>query len=57
MYINNKTNNNFSVKFNRVGVKCLDCKATAHLEHKDEVPLPCIPMTSTLNKNGVSFLL
>ncbi|XP_025405158.1 rac GTPase-activating protein 1-like isoform X1 [Sipha flava] len=40
------------VKFNRVVVKCLDCKATAHLEHKDKVPLPCIPVKSTPNKNG-----
>ncbi|VVC27730.1 Hypothetical protein CINCED_3A023047 [Cinara cedri] len=40
------------VKFNRVVVKCLDCKATAHLEHKDKIPLPCIPVKSTPNKNG-----
>ncbi|XP_060850272.1 rac GTPase-activating protein 1-like [Rhopalosiphum padi] len=40
------------VKFNRVVVKCLDCKATAHLEHKDKIPLPCIPVKSTPSKNG-----
>lgn len=46
----------FRVKFNRVVVKCLDCKATAHLEHKDKIPLPCIPVKSTPSKNGVSFI-
>lgn len=51
----NKKQQIFRVKFNRVVVKCLDCKATAHLEHKDKVPLPCIPVKSTPNKNGVSF--
>ncbi|XP_050443432.1 rac GTPase-activating protein 1-like [Adelges cooleyi] len=40
------------VKFNKIVVKCLDCKATAHLEHKDKVPLPCIPVRNTPNKNG-----
>lgn len=46
----------FRVKFNRFIVKCLDCKAIAHVEHKDKVPLPCIPVKSTPSKNGVSFL-
>lgn len=45
------------VKFNRIVVKCLDCKATAHLEHKDKVPLPCIPVKNTPSKNGVSLFL
>ncbi|XP_050545728.1 rac GTPase-activating protein 1-like [Daktulosphaira vitifoliae] len=40
------------VKFNKVVVKCLDCKAVAHLEHKDKIPLPCIPVKNTPNKNG-----
>jgi len=43
------------VKFNRVVVKCVDCKATAHLEHKEKIPLPCVPVKSTPNKNGVSL--
>lgn len=45
----------FRVKFNRVVVKCLDCKATAHLEHKEKIPLPCIPVKNTPSKNGVRF--
>lgn len=36
-------------------VKCMDCKATAHLEHKDKIPLPCVPVKNTPGKNGVSF--
>jgi len=29
------------IKFGKACLKCRDCKATTHLECKDEVPLPC----------------
>lgn len=35
------------VKFGKVAMKCKDCRATAHPECKERVPLPCIPATIT----------
>lgn len=42
------------IRFGRVAVKCRDCKATAHTECKDLVPLPCIPTGNTPTFRGTS---
>lgn len=41
------------IKFGKAAMKCKDCRATAHPECKDQVPLPCVPATVTpINEKG-----
>ncbi|KAF7395155.1 hypothetical protein HZH68_009205 [Vespula germanica] len=42
------------IRFGKVAVKCRDCKATAHTECKDLVPLPCVPTGNTPTFRGTS---
>ncbi|KAI4480205.1 PREDICTED: rac GTPase-activating protein 1-like [Polistes canadensis] len=42
------------IRFGKVAVKCRDCKATAHTECKDVVPLPCVPTGNTPTFRGTS---
>ncbi|BES97957.1 Rac GTPase-activating protein [Nesidiocoris tenuis] len=40
------------VGFSKVAFKCKDCKALAHPQCKDSVPLPCIPISGTPTKHN-----
>ncbi|CAK9812948.1 Rac GTPase-activating protein 1 [Anthophora plagiata] len=42
------------IRFGKVALKCKDCKATAHTECKDLVPLPCVPTGNTPTLRGIS---
>ncbi|XP_076167684.1 rac GTPase activating protein tumbleweed [Ptiloglossa arizonensis] len=42
------------IRFGKVALKCRDCKATAHTECKDLVPLPCVPTGNTPTLRGTS---
>ncbi|XP_034178181.1 rac GTPase activating protein tumbleweed [Osmia lignaria lignaria] len=42
------------IRFGKVALKCKDCRATAHTECKDLVPLPCIPTGNTPTLRGTS---
>ncbi|XP_076643278.1 rac GTPase activating protein tumbleweed [Halictus rubicundus] len=42
------------IRFGKVALKCRDCRATAHTECKDLVPLPCIPTGNTPTLRGTS---
>ncbi|XP_076383998.1 rac GTPase-activating protein 1 [Megalopta genalis] len=42
------------IRFGKVALKCKDCKAAAHTECKDLVPLPCIPTGNTPTFRGTS---
>lgn len=46
------------LRFGRLAWKCKDCKNTCHVECKDKLAIPCIPVINTPNQgNGlVSFL-
>lgn len=48
----------FRIRFGKVALRCRDCRATAHTECKDLVPLPCVPTgnTPTLRGTSVSYL-
>ncbi len=35
------------IRFGKVAMKCKDCRATAHPDCKDQVPLPCVPSQQT----------
>ncbi|KMQ87610.1 rac gtpase-activating protein 1-like protein [Lasius niger] len=41
------------IRFGKIVQKCRDCRATAHTECKDLVPLPCIPTGNTPTLRGV----
>jgi RhoGAP domain. len=43
---------NFRIKFGKYHLKCRDCKATCHLECRDQVPLPCVPAGNTPTRKG-----
>ncbi|KAL0109399.1 hypothetical protein PUN28_014460 [Cardiocondyla obscurior] len=40
------------IRFGKVIQKCRDCRATAHTECKDLVPLPCVPTGNTPTLRG-----
>ncbi|XP_043597338.1 rac GTPase-activating protein 1 [Bombus pyrosoma] len=42
------------IRFGKVALKCKDCRATAHMECKDLVPLPCVPTGNTPTLRGTS---
>lgn len=42
------------IRFGKVALKCKDCRATAHTECKDLVPLPCVPTGNTPTLRGTS---
>ncbi|XP_031836061.1 rac GTPase activating protein tumbleweed [Nomia melanderi] len=42
------------IRFGKVALKCRDCRATAHTECKDLVPLPCVPTGNTPTLRGTS---
>ncbi|XP_033185778.1 rac GTPase activating protein tumbleweed [Bombus vancouverensis nearcticus] len=42
------------IRFGKVALKCKDCRATAHMECKDLVPLPCVPNGNTPTLRGTS---
>ncbi|XP_078053130.1 rac GTPase activating protein tumbleweed [Augochlora pura] len=42
------------IRFGKVALKCRDCRATAHTECKDMVPLPCVPTGNTPTLRGTS---
>lgn len=42
------------IRFGKIALKCKDCRATAHTECKDLVPLPCIPTGNTPTLRGTS---
>ncbi|KOC65521.1 Rac GTPase-activating protein 1 [Habropoda laboriosa] len=42
------------IRFGKVALKCRDCRATAHTECKDLVPLPCVPTGNTPTLRGIS---
>ncbi|XP_043269603.1 rac GTPase-activating protein 1-like [Venturia canescens] len=42
------------IRFGKVALKCRDCRATAHSECKDLVPLPCVPAGNTPTLRGIS---
>ncbi|KAL6264775.1 hypothetical protein P5V15_004873 [Pogonomyrmex californicus] len=44
---------NKRIRFGKVAQKCRDCRATAHTECKDLVPLPCIPTGNTPTLRGI----
>ncbi|XP_050458948.1 rac GTPase-activating protein 1-like isoform X1 [Cataglyphis hispanica] len=41
------------IRFGKVVQKCRDCRATAHTECKDLVPLPCVPTGNTPTLRGM----
>ncbi|XP_025988190.1 rac GTPase-activating protein 1 [Solenopsis invicta] len=41
------------IRFGKIVQKCRDCRATAHIECKDLVPLPCVPMGNTPTLRGM----
>lgn len=40
------------IKFYKQALKCQDCRATCHPECKDQVPLPCVPVSHTPTNKG-----
>ncbi|XP_033333684.1 rac GTPase activating protein tumbleweed [Megalopta genalis] len=42
------------IRFGKVALKCRDCRATAHTECKEMVPLPCVPTGNTPTLRGTS---
>ncbi|KAG7211007.1 hypothetical protein KM043_016375 [Ampulex compressa] len=42
------------IRFGKVALRCRDCRATAHSECKDLVPLPCVPTGNTPTLRGIS---
>ncbi|XP_067002574.2 rac GTPase-activating protein 1 [Anabrus simplex] len=40
------------IKFGKLAAKCRDCRACCHLECKDQLPMPCVPVTSTPTRKG-----
>ncbi|RDD38632.1 Rac GTPase-activating protein 1 [Trichoplax sp. H2] len=40
------------IKFGKVVFKCKDCKAIAHPDCKDSVPLPCVPVANTPQRSN-----
>ncbi|XP_017880906.1 rac GTPase-activating protein 1-like [Ceratina calcarata] len=42
------------IRFGKVALKCKDCRATAHTECRDLVPLPCVPTGNTPTLRGSS---
>lgn len=42
------------IRFGKLALKCRDCRAVAHNECKDLVPLPCVPAGNTPILRGVS---
>ncbi|EZA51336.1 hypothetical protein DMN91_002072 [Ooceraea biroi] len=41
------------IRFGKIVQKCRDCRATAHTECKDLVPLPCVPTGNTPTLRGI----
>ena len=50
---------NKRIKFSKLVLKCKDCRATAHPNCKEQVPLPCVPITpgSTTNRPNGAYEL
>ncbi|EFA01222.2 rac GTPase-activating protein 1 [Tribolium castaneum] len=45
------------IRFGRSAFKCKECKALCHLECKNNLPLPCIPVVHTPNqRNGLGVI-
>lgn len=42
----------FRMKFAKMAAKCLDCRASCHLECKGLVPVPCVPVGNTPTRRG-----
>jgi len=40
------------MKFAKMAAKCLDCRASCHLECKGLVPVPCVPVGNTPTRRG-----
>jgi Rac GTPase-activating protein 1 len=40
------------IRFGKTAAKCKECKAICHLECKDNLPLPCIPVMHTPNQRN-----
>ncbi|XP_063925779.1 rac GTPase-activating protein 1-like isoform X2 [Zophobas morio] len=41
------------IRFAKTAYKCKECKAICHLECKDKLPLPCIPVVNTPNQRNM----
>ncbi|XP_008546525.1 rac GTPase-activating protein 1 [Microplitis demolitor] len=42
------------IRFGKMALKCRDCRAVAHSECKDLVPLPCVPAGTTPIQRGIT---
>ncbi|XP_049777491.1 rac GTPase-activating protein 1 [Schistocerca cancellata] len=40
------------IKFGKIALKCRDCRGVCHLTCKDNLPLPCVPVTNTPTGKG-----
>lgn len=42
------------IRFGKTAVKCKECRGVCHVECKEKLPLPCIPLLNTPNgRNGL----
>lgn len=46
------------IRFGKTAVKCKECRGVCHVECKEKLPLPCIPLLNTPNgRNGLVSLV
>ncbi|KAF7266136.1 hypothetical protein GWI33_020506 [Rhynchophorus ferrugineus] len=41
------------IRFGKTGLKCKECRSLCHMECKDKLPLPCIPLINTPNHKNI----